>query len=153
MSENLEIRCATLEDCDVLVAFNFAMARETEGRELELDTLRAGVSALLADPDRGHYWVLQSEGQVLAALMLTREWSDWRNGEFWWIQSVYVRPEARRRGYYRRLYAHVQKLASLEPSVCGLRLYVEGGNIAAQRTYAALGMRETSYKVFELERD
>lgn len=133
----------------MLVAFNRAMARETEALDLDPETLRAGIRSLLNDPDRGAYWVLEIEGAVVAALMLTREWSDWRNGFFWWIQSVYVRAEHRRRGCYRQLHEHVRELATREPDVCGLRLYVERENRGAQRTYALLGMEETHYRLYE----
>ena len=145
------VREATIADLDTIVDFNRAMARETEHKELALDVLRAGVRGLLGDSRRGIYLVLEEAGRVLAALMLTREWSDWRNGEFWWIQSVYVRPEARRRGCYRRLYEVVQERAAANPEVCGLRLYVEKENLTAQQTYAALGMSETDYRLFEVE--
>jgi len=143
------IRPATPEDRDALVGFARAMARETEDRELDLDTLRAGVTALLADPARGRTFVVESAGEPVATLMLTYEWSDWRNGFFWWIQSVYVAPQHRRRGLYRRLHEHVRRLAAETPGVCGLRLYVERDNRAAQTTYLAMGMAETHYRLFE----
>jgi ribosomal protein S18 acetylase RimI-like enzyme len=151
VSDTFSVREATAGDLETLVAFNAAMARETEHRDLDLEVLRAGVRNLLVDPSRGVYLVLEEAGRVLAALMLTREWSDWRNGEFWWIQSVYVRPEARRRGCYRRLYEVVRARAADAPGVCGLRLYVERDNAVAQRTYAALGMSETAYLLYEVE--
>lgn len=151
MSGGTRLREAAPGDRDVLVAFARAMARETEDRELDADALGAGVEALLADAERGRAFVVESEGRVVATLMLTREWSDWRNGWFWWIQSVYVEPEHRGRGHYRRLHEHVRELARRDPRVCGLRLYVEGANHDAQKTYLALGMRETGYRVFEEE--
>lgn len=145
------VRAARPGDAAMLVAFNEAMARETEDLALDRDRLAAGVEAVFADPERGRYVVVEEEGRVVAALMLTREWSDWRNGFFWWIQSVYVRPEARRRGHYRRLYEHVRAEASRDPAVCGLRLYVERENRTARRTYADLGMTETPYRLYEVE--
>lgn len=144
------VRPATPDDRDTIVAFNAAMARETEGRDLDLATLARGVAALLADPVRGRYFVLEdAPGRIDAALMLTLEWSDWRNGYFWWIQSVYVRPEARRRGHYRRLYEEVWRRALGEPDVCGVRLYVERENLSARETYERLGMEETAYRLYE----
>ena len=131
------------------MVFEQAMARETESLDLDAATLRAGVKALLADPTRGRVFILELQGEAVATLSLTLEWSDWRNGFFWWIQSVYVAPAHRRQGHYRRLHEHVRALAAGDPEVCGLRLYVEHENHAAQETYRALGMRETYYRVFE----
>jgi ribosomal protein S18 acetylase RimI-like enzyme len=93
--------------------------------------------------------VAECDGRVVAGLMITYEWSDWRNGLFWWIQSVYVRPEFRRRGIYRKMYAHIRQAASMNGNVCGLRLYVERDNQSAQTTYASLGMSKTHYLIFE----
>jgi GNAT superfamily N-acetyltransferase len=143
------VRPAVPEDAEVLVEFDRAMARETEGRELDPEALRAGTAALLADPERGRVFVIESAGEVVATLSLTLEWSNWRNGCFWWIQSVYVRPDQRRRGYYRRLHEHVVALAERDPEVCGIRLYVEHENVTAQRTYKALSMEETPYRIYE----
>jgi ribosomal protein S18 acetylase RimI-like enzyme len=144
----MRIRLATSADAAVLVEFNAAMALETEGKNLLPEVIGAGVRGLLDNPVAGFYVLAETE-RVLAALMITKEWSDWRNGSFWWIQSVYVRPEARRQGVYRRLYRHVQEMAAKDPQVCGFRLYVERENSAAQAAYAALGMKETGYFVFE----
>lgn len=144
----MRIRLATPADAAVLLEFNAAMALETEGKDLLLEVIEAGVRGLLDNPVAGFYVLAETE-RVIAALMITKEWSDWRNGSFWWIQSVYVRPEARRQGVYRRLYRHVQEMAAKDPQVCGFRLYVERENRAAQATYAALGMKETRYLVFE----
>jgi len=143
------VRGAKPDDLDALVAFNQAMARETEDLALDTATLRAGVAALLADPARGRWYVIEADGEVAAALTITTEWSDWRNGFFWWIQSVYVRPEHRRRGLYRKLHEHVRAAAEADPEVCGLRLYVERENANAQATYRALGMHETHYRLYE----
>lgn len=144
----MRIRLATSADATVLVEFNAAMALETEGKNLLPEVIGAGVRGLLNNPVAGFYVLAETE-RVVAALMITKEWSDWRNGSFWWIQSVYVRPEARRQGVYRRLYRHVQEMAAKDPQVCGFRLYVERENSAAQAAYAALGMKETRYLVFE----
>lgn len=143
------VRPATPADIDTLVAFNLAMARETESLVLHEPTVRAAVAEFLGDPTRGRWLVLESDGEAAAALMLTPEWSDWRGGFLWWIQNVYVAPAHRRRGHYRRLHEHVRALAERTPGVCGLRLYVEHANAAAQATYRALGMDETHYKLFE----
>jgi ribosomal protein S18 acetylase RimI-like enzyme len=148
-SDEARIREAQPADLDVLAGFAQAMARETEGKELHDATLRPGVAALLADPALGRTFVVESKGEVVASLMLTTEWSEWRNGLFWWIQSVYVRPGERGRGHYRRLHEHVRALAAEDPRVCGLRLYVERENTGAQATYRAMGMDETHYLLFE----
>lgn len=145
----MRIRQATAADAPVLVEFNCAMALETEGKELLPEVIGAGVRALLANPAAGFYVVAESEGRVVGALLITKEWSDWRNGTFWWIQSVYVRPEFRRQGVYKSLYRHVQSMAAKDPGVCGFRLYVERENTRAQSTYTSLGMKETHYRVFE----
>ena len=145
----MRVRQATPADAPLLIEFNCAMALETEGKELLPEVIGAGVRALLANPAAGFYVVAESEGRVVGALLITKEWSDWRNGTFWWIQSVYVRPEARRQGVYKTLYRHVQDLASNDPGVCGFRLYVERENARAQETYRALGMKQTHYLVFE----
>ena len=146
-----------LDDLDALVRFAQAMARETENKTLQEASLRAGVRTALRDPDRGTYFVAvqgeRSTGDAkrAGALMVTREWSDWRNGFFWWIQSVYVRPPCRRQGVYRQLYAHVRECALDRSEVCGLRLYVEEDNAAARAAYEALDMTETSYRLYETE--
>ena len=111
-----------------------------------------GVQHLLSTPTAGFYLVATQGDQPVGSLMITTEWSDWRNGTFWWIQSVYVPPEARRRGVYRALYEQVQALAATEPGVCGFRLYVERENAAARATYTSLGMSETSYRLYETDR-
>lgn len=143
------IRPALAQDADELAQFNINMARETEGIELRPEVIGAGVRAMIENPQRGFYLVVELDNGIQASLMVTNEWSDWRNGNFWWIQSVYVRPEYRRQGLYRELYARVKELAEQEPGVCGFRLYVERDNRAAQETYQALGMQETEYRIYE----
>jgi GNAT superfamily N-acetyltransferase len=143
------VRRAQPGDADSIAEFNSAMALETEGRALIPERIGAGVRRLLADPALGFYAVAEHEGRVIGCLMVTNEWSDWRNGLFWWIQSVYVVGQWRRSGVYRRLYEFVRELAAREPAVCGFRLYVEKENVAAQRTYAALGMTSTDYLMYE----
>lgn len=147
--QSISIRRAGAPDAQALIDFNRAMALETEKKELLPEVIGAGVRSLLANPAAGFYVVAEAEAEVIGALMLTKEWSDWRNGSFWWIQSVYVRPEYRRRGVYRQLYRHVQQLAAGDAAVCGFRLYVERDNAAAQAVYRALGMGETHYRVYE----
>jgi GNAT superfamily N-acetyltransferase len=146
------IRPATAADVDALVAFNRAMAEESEAKALDVATLANGITALLRHPADGYYLVAEAEhGAPVGALMVTFEWSDWRNGRFWWIQSVYVLPEWRRRGVYRALHGHVRDLALRDPNACGLRLYVERENTGAQATYRMLGMVETHYRLMEEE--
>lgn len=146
----LTLRAAKARDLDVLVEFNAAMALETERLVLDRGRLRAGVEALLADPAKGRYRVAERGNEIVGALMLTREWSDWRCGDWWWIQSVYVRPHARRDGVFRALFDSIEAEARADASVCGLRLYVERDNLRAQATYRALGMDETHYRLFEI---
>jgi len=149
MKSVFKIRPAIAADAATIVAFNDAMARETEGHAPDSETLRCGVEALLADADKGRYFLVEHEGRVVGQTMLTTEWSDWRNGEFWWIQSVYIEPEFRRRGVFRKLYRHVLQLAQTDEQCCGLRLYVERENEKAQQTYRALGMQPARYAMFE----
>lgn len=154
----LRIRAAHHADAALLAQWAEAMALETEHKVLDPATVLAGVNAGIADAARARYFVAMQESlaagrEVLAepvgTLMLTREWSDWRNGEWWWIQSVYVPMTHRRRGVFAALYRHVQALASDTAGVVGLRLYVETGNVGAQRTYAALGMADAGYRILE----
>ena len=145
----MRIRQATAADAPVLIEFNCAMALETERKQLLPEVIGAGVRALLANPAAGFYVLAEAGQRVAGALLITKEWSDWRNGSFWWIQSVYVRPEFRRQGVYKTLYRHVQGMAANDPGVCGFRLYVERENTRAQSTYTSLGMQETHYRVFE----
>ena len=126
------------------------MALETEHKILMPEVIGAGVRRLIENPAMGFYIVAENEkGEVVAGLLITTEWSDWRNGIFWWIQSVYVVSEWRRQGVYRRLYEHVRELAEADPAVCGFRLYVEKDNANAQQTYASLGMSPTDYLIYE----
>ncbi len=145
----IHIRKAEPRDAGAIAAFNQAMAQETEGKALMPEVIIAGVNALLKNPAWGFYLVAEIDSKTVASLMVTMEWSDWRNGLFWWIQSVYVTPAYRRQGIYRQMYAFVQDLAEQEPNVCGFRLYVERDNTRAQSTYAALGMEESPYRIFE----
>ncbi len=143
------LRRATPADAAVIVEFNRRLAEESEGKVLDLPVLAAGVAACLADPGKALYFVAEDGGRVVGQVMLTTEWSDWRNGWIWWIQSVYVVPDQRRRGVFRALFDHVCRQAREDRNVVGLRLYVEEENHAAQETYVRLGMRRTGYHVLE----
>jgi ribosomal protein S18 acetylase RimI-like enzyme len=145
---DFHIRPGDARDAETIADFNAAMAAETERLRLDRPTLLAGVRAALADANKARYFVADAGGRVVGQLMLTREWSDWRNGDIWWLQSVYVAPEFRERGVFKALYRHVAQLARAERAV-GLRLYVEKENGAAQKTYASLGMMKTHYLVME----
>jgi ribosomal protein S18 acetylase RimI-like enzyme len=146
---NIRVRRANAADHAVLVEYNRRMAWETERKHLDDGVLSCGVSNALADAAKGFYLVAESDGTVVGQLMITSEWSDWRDGWFWWIQSVYVREDARRHGVFRALYEESVRLAKETGNVVGLRLYVERENQRAQRTYESLGMRNAGYFVFE----
>ena len=145
----LRVRMASAADGDAFVGFNRAMALETENKTLDEAIVGPGVRAVFEDPTHGFYVVAESGNNIVAALMVTFEWSDWRNANFWWIQSVYVTPEFRRRGLYRKLYDFVRESAHGEGNVCGFRLYVEKDNVSAQKVYEALGMSASDYLMYE----
>lgn len=147
----IRIRDASPADREMLASYNSAMARETEGRALDPELIDRGVAALLADPAKGRYWVAENGDRVVGQIMITREWSDWRNGHLWWIQSVYVHPDFRRQGVFAALYRHVESLARAAGDVSGLRLYVERDNERARQTYLALGMTDPGYRVMEID--
>ncbi len=149
MTHKVTIRRARPDDADALAAFNIAMAQETEHKHLDPATVARGGRAVLANADYGFYVVAVVAGEIVGSLLVTYEWSDWRCGLFWWVQSVYVRPESRRHGIFRQLYASVQGEASRTPDVCGLRLYVEDANHAAHQVYATIGMQRTPYHLYE----
>ena len=142
------IRPAILDDLDAIVAGNIGLAEESEQLRLDEATLRAGIRALLEARAPGRYWIAESNGVVVGQLLITFEWSDWRNRMVWWIQSVYVSPTARRRGVFRALYEHARREAQSQ-GVGGLRLYVDITNSRAQAVYSALGMKGDHYRVFE----
>jgi GNAT superfamily N-acetyltransferase len=143
------VRAARRDDLDTLVEFNAAMALETESKILPLSDLRRGVAAVFEQPQRGFYCVAEVDGRIAGCLMITYEWSDWRNGEWWWLQSVYVHPTHRRGGVFAALYAEVERRALSAPGVIGVRLYVELENAKAQRVYESLGMERTHYAMYE----
>jgi GNAT superfamily N-acetyltransferase len=147
----MTIRPPRAADAPVLAEFNIRLAAETEHLQLDPPRVLAGVEAVLADPAKGTYWVADADGEVVGQLMITFEWSDWRNGVFWWIQSVYVRKDWRSRGVFKALYQHVEQSARSRSDVCGLRLYVERDNLRAQKTYQHLGLRPTNYDIYEVD--
>lgn len=151
MSETeVTIRDATFDDADTIADFNCRLASETEDKLLDPETVRAGVKALLSDARRGRYFVAcDSAGRIVGQLMHTFEWSDWRNGDIWWLQSVYVHPDFRRQGIFRKLNQHLEQLAESTPGVVGLRLYVENDNARAQKTYRSLSFVDPCYRVME----
>ena len=146
---DVTIRDATPGDAAIIADYNGRLAAESEGMHLLPEIVGPGVEAMLADRARGRYWVAEADGRVVGQIMVTYEWSDWRNGSIWWIQSVYVHGDYRRRGVFSALYRHVESLARRDPQACGIRLYVERDNERAQRTYASLGMRMTDYRVMQ----
>ena len=151
MSLEINIRKATAIDLETLVDFNSAMARETEEKTLDLETLRRGIAEMLEDDSLGFYLVAEADGASVGQLMVTTEWSDWRNTHFFWLQSVYVKPEYRRRGVFRRLYEWVERQARKSGNVCGIRLYVERTNTRAQEAYVNVGMAHSHYDMYEVE--
>ena len=145
----LTIRDATPADATTIADYNTRLALESEGMKLAPDVVGPGVKAMLADRSMGRYWVAEAGGEVVGQIMVTYEWSDWRNGVIWWIQSVYVHGDYRRAGVFSALYRHVESLARRDAHVCGIRLYVERDNSRALRTYASLGMIMTDYLVMQ----
>lgn len=149
MSNELLVRIGEEKDADSLARSNIAMAWETEQKRLSPPVVARGVQALLKNPRPGFYVVAEINHEVVGSLMVTYEWSDWRCASFWWIQSVYVKPEFRGQGVFRKLYEFLKEKASREPNVCGFRLYVEQGNRPAQKTYNRVGMKQAPYMLYE----
>jgi GNAT superfamily N-acetyltransferase len=146
----MNIRLATKEDANALIGFNQAMALETESKYLPDDKIRSGVEAVLADDKKGFYVVTEDgPGNIVGGLMITFEWSDWRNAWFWWIQSVYILPSSRGKKLYSRMYAFVKQKAEEAGNVCGFRLYVETENTLAQKVYETVGMERSHYLMYE----
>lgn len=143
------IRQATPDDLDVICEFNTRMAAETEDVVLDPERLREGVRQILNDPDRGLYFLAETGGRVVAQTSITFEWSDWRNGWFWWLESVYVLPEMRGQGAFRAVLQHIESLARAAGDVCGIRLYVDGDNQAAAEVYDRLGLPVSRYHMRE----
>ena len=145
----IHIRQAAPEDAETIIAFQTAMAEEVEHTQLDRPTLAAGVRAELADPALGPYWLADIDGEVAGCMQVTPEWSDWRNGTIWWIQSVYVRPESRGRGVFKRLFSHVRAMVETNHAYKGLRLYVDKRNARAQQIYEKLGLDGDHYRMYE----
>ncbi len=145
----ITIRPAQSEDAKTIVAFNMAMALETEQKKLDPAILTNGVQAVFNNPSHGFYVVAQSNGKTIGSLLVTPEWSDWRNGIFWWIQSLYVLPQWRQRGVFKALYAFVAEKAGTDEAVRGLRLYVETNNTTARACYEKQGMIPSVYTLYE----
>ena len=148
---DIKIREAELADAPVIVDFNLRLAAETENLKLEPAVVREGVATLLREPARGMYFVAEVAGNIVGQAMITYEWSDWRDGNLWWLQSVYVLPEFRQAGVFRSLFRHLLELARARGGVAALRLYVHGDNHRARQSYEKLGMKRTHYEVFEME--
>ena len=146
---NIQIRKAKEADLPTIVAFQLAMALETENLRLDKTTVEKGVFAAFKDSAKGQYFVTEIDGEVTASLMITPEWSDWRNGLVYWIQSVFVKGNFRRLGIYRKMYEHIQNLVNTDENVRGIRLYVDKTNIRAQKTYKNTGMNGEHYQLFE----
>ena len=149
-SSSIAVGRAATEDVAAIAQFNIAMAAETEDLALDPQPVHAGVAAVVSADRRGFYLVARSDGKAVGSLMITYEWSDWRNGNLWWIQSVYVVPSSRKQGIFRLLYDNVISLAKESGDAAGIRLYVEKDNRGAQEVYRKLGMSETAYRVFEV---
>lgn len=147
----IRIRRGNVADLDTIVEFNRAMAVETENKTLGPSTVTAGVRRALEDPGRSVYFLAETGGTVVGQAMVTMEWSDWRNGFFWWIQSVYVDPGSRHRGVFGAIFEHIHALARKRPDVCGVRLYVHRDNRAAIDVYGKLGMKLTDYLLYEVD--
>jgi GNAT superfamily N-acetyltransferase len=148
---NTTIRLATLADAATITRFNALMAADTEQITLDQDRLLGGVEALLRDSTKGFYILAEHENVVVGQLMITYEWSDWRNKVFWWIQSVYVEKDARGTGVFNALFKHIHSLAKSSQDVCGLRLYVEKSNSRAKQTYERLAMHSSHYEMYEMD--
>jgi ribosomal protein S18 acetylase RimI-like enzyme len=152
LAHEIVVRRARPDDVPSIVSFSAAMARETEGRDLDRDRLRAGTLALLGSPSHGFFMVAETPRPgpcLIGQLMITYEWSDWRNAVFWWIQSVYVDPSYRRQGIYRRMHDTVVALGKADPTVCGIRLYVARDNGSAHAVYRRVGLAPSVYEIYE----
>ncbi|MCS7081511.1 MAG: GNAT family N-acetyltransferase [Rhodothermia bacterium] len=146
---SFRVHVASWEDAEAIVAFNLALAWESEGLTLDPERVRAGVEAVLRDSQKGRYWIAKNESTPVGQLLITREWSDWRARYFWWVQSVYVAPSWRGRGVFRALLREVQAAARASSDVCGLRLYVHQENRMAMAVYERTGFRRAAYAIYE----
>jgi len=148
---NLIIRKASNNDINTIVTFNYLMAKETETILLDKNIVKLGVKSVITDPSKAQYWIAENNNKIIGQLMVTYEWSDWRNGDMWWISSVYVTENFRRRGVFSALYKHIEHMAKENPGCCGIRLYIEKHNERAQKTYLSLGMNDAGYDVMEVD--
>ena len=148
---NLIIRKASNNDINTIVTFNYLMAKETETILLDKNIVKLGVKSVITDPSKAQYWIAENNNEIIGQLMITYEWSDWRNGDMWWISSVYVTENFRRRGVFSALYKHIEHMAKENPGCCGIRLYIEKHNERAQKTYLSLGMNDAGYDVMEVD--
>lgn len=148
----MRIRRAELKDRDIIAKYNYNLALETEEKNLNYDILTNGVEAILKDDSKGIYHVCEIDGNVVGQIMYTYEWSDWRNGTFIWVQSVYVDKDFRGKGVFKALYNHIKNMCDNDEGICGIRLYVEKENYIAQKTYKSLGMEECNYYIYEYEK-
>jgi GNAT superfamily N-acetyltransferase len=147
---SLKLRRATARDAGTIVEFNRLLALESEGKTLDVAVLRKGVDTCLQDEMKGFYTIAEQDGIAVGQTLITLEWSDWRNGWFWWIQSVYVREDARSSGVFKAIFHHLRNEAAAKDDVIGLRLYMDKGNERARKVYGSLGMMETEYELFEM---
>jgi GNAT superfamily N-acetyltransferase len=151
MSDDIRIRQGTTSDINRIAEFQQALAQESEGKTLDDDVLLKGIQKIFQDEGRGFYLMAESGDQVVGGLMITYEWSDWRNANFWWIQSVYVDDQWRRQGVYRALHDYMYDIAQSRDDICDIRLYVERNNTVAQQTYNSLGMSQSHYHLYEID--
>ena len=146
------IRNAKPKDIETIAEYNIKMALETENKYLDKEIIIAGVSSIINDSSKGMYWVMEMNKIIIGQLMVTYEWSDWRNGMMWWIQSVYVPKEQRRQGVYSKMYNNLLDIAQIDSECCGIRLYVEKDNKKARQTYEKLGMKNAGYEIMEFNK-
>ncbi len=147
----MQIRYATKNDIPFIADFNSAMAKETEGKPLDFQLLMAGVNAVINDEEKGFYLVAIENDTIIGQLLVTKEWSDWRNGYFWWIQSVYVHLDYRNQHVFKAMFQYVKNLARDEGNICGLRLYVDKSNSIAKNVYQNMGWVETEYLMYKID--
>jgi len=145
----INVQLGVESDIEILTQFNLSMAMETEHLQLNYDIVLSGIDSVMKDKSLGFYLIAELDNEIAGSLLITYEWSDWRNGLFWWIQSVYVKPQFRRSGIYKNLYYHVKQLSKAYTNLRGFRLYVEENNHLAQMAYESLGMHATHYKLYE----
>jgi len=145
----LKIRLAKIDDSHTIAGFQLKMAIETENLKLDNETVQKGVKAVFEKPELGQYFIADTDGKIIASMLTTFEWSDWRNAQVWWLQSVYVLPEFRQQGIFKKMYEFVKILADMNENVGGIRLYVDKTNVRAQEVYKAVGMNGEHYQVFE----